>query len=139
MRGWNYDVIEGKATASRIAAAANTLPMMGERRMVLVRDLATLGAEELGKLVEYLDSPSPSTVLVALTSKLDKRLKFYSAAAKKKWLHVLEAPRHPAPWIRLGIIGNPRIGKRLSFSFVQVKYVPDISLASGTRGCELLE
>jgi DNA polymerase-3 subunit delta len=100
MRGWNYDVIEGKATASRIAAAANTLPMMGERRMVLVRDLATLGAEELGKLVEYLDAPSPSTVLVALTSKLDKRLKFYSAAAKKKWLHVLEAPRHPAPWIR---------------------------------------
>ena len=100
MRGWNYDVVEGKATASRIMAAANTLPMMAERRMVLVRDLAQMQAEELTKLVEYLDSPSPSTVLVAITSKLDKRMKLYAAAQKKGWLHVLEAPRNPQPWIR---------------------------------------
>jgi DNA polymerase-3 subunit delta len=100
MRGWNYDVIEGKATASRISAAANTLPMMAERRMVLVRDLAAMPAEELGKLVEYLDAPSPTTVLVAITSKLDKRMKLYATAAKKGFLHVLEAPRNPVPWIR---------------------------------------
>jgi DNA polymerase-3 subunit delta len=100
MRAWNYDVIEGKATASRISAAANTLPMMAERRMVLVRDLAAMPAEELGKLVEYLGAPSPTTVLVAITSKLDKRMKLYAAAAKKGWLHVLEAPRNPVPWIR---------------------------------------
>ena len=100
MRGWNYDVIEGKTTASRISATANTLPMMAERRMVLVRDLAALPAEELGKLVEYLDAPSPTTVLVAITSKLDKRMKLYAAANKKGWLHVLEAPRNPVPWIR---------------------------------------
>lgn len=100
MRGWNYDVIEGKATASRISAAANTLPMMAERRMVLVRDLAAMPAEELGKLVEYLEAPSPTTVLVAITSKLDKRMKLYAAAAKKGYLHVLEAPRNPVPWIR---------------------------------------
>jgi DNA polymerase-3 subunit delta len=100
MRGWNYDVIEGKATASRISAAANTLPMMAERRMVLVRDLAAMPSEELGKLVEYLDSPSPTTVLVAITSKLDKRMKLYATASKKGWLHVLEAPRNPVPWIR---------------------------------------
>jgi DNA polymerase-3 subunit delta len=100
MRGWNYDVVEGKATASRIIGAANTLPMMGERRMVLVRDLAAMAADELGKLVAYLDAPSPSTVLVAITSKLDKRMKVYATAAKKGWLHVLEAPRNPQPWIR---------------------------------------
>lgn len=100
MRAWNYDVIEGKATASRIAAAANTLPMMGAMRMVLVRDLAALPADELGKLVDYLDAPSPTTVLVCVTSKLDKRMKLYAAAAKKKWLHVLEAPRNVQPWIR---------------------------------------
>jgi DNA polymerase-3 subunit delta len=99
-RGWNYDVIEGKATASRITGAANTVPMMAARRMVLVRDLAAMPAEELGKLVAYLDAPSPTTVLVALTSKVDKRMKLYAAAAKKGWLHVLEAPRNPAPWIR---------------------------------------
>jgi DNA polymerase III subunit delta len=99
-RAWNYDVIEGKASASRIAAAANTLPMMAARRMVLVRDLAALGADEQAKLVAYLETPSPTTVLVAITSKLDKRLKLYATAARKKWLHVLEAPRNPQPWIR---------------------------------------
>jgi DNA polymerase-3 subunit delta len=100
MRAWNYDVIEGKATASRITAAANTLPMMGARRMVLVRDLAAMVAEELSRLTDYLESPSPTTVLVALSSKVDKRMKIYAAASKKKWLHVLEAPRQVAPWIR---------------------------------------
>jgi DNA polymerase III subunit delta len=99
-RAFNYDVIEGKASASRIISAAQTLPMLAPRRMVLVRDLALLPADELAGLVPYLDAPSPSTVLVGLTSKLDKRLKLYAAAAKKGWLHVLEAPRHPAPWIR---------------------------------------
>lgn len=99
-RGFNYDVVEGKATASRITAAANTLPMMAQRRMVLVRDLAPMPAEELTKLAPYLDAPSPSTVVVALTSKLDKRWKFYAQAHKKGWLHVLEAPRKPEAWLR---------------------------------------
>jgi DNA polymerase-3 subunit delta len=99
-RAFNYDVIEGKPTASRITAAANTLPMMAPRRMVLVRDLAPMAAEEQAGLAAYLEAPSPTTVLVAITTKLDKRLKLYAAAAKKGFLHVLEAPRHPAPWIR---------------------------------------
>jgi len=100
MRGFNYDVVEGKPTASRITSAANTLPMMATRRMVLVRDLAPMPADELTKLAPYLDAPSPSTVVVALTSKLDKRWKFYAQASKKGWLHVLEAPRKPDAWLR---------------------------------------
>jgi len=99
-RAFNYDVIEGKPTAARILAAAQTLPMMAPRRMVLVRDLAPMVADEMAALVPYFDSPSPTTVLVALTSKLDKRIKLYATAQKKGYLHVLEAPRHPAPWIR---------------------------------------
>jgi DNA polymerase-3 subunit delta len=99
-RAFNYDVIEGKPSASRITAAANTLPMMAPRRMVMVRDLALVPADEQAALASYLDAPSPTTVLVMLTSKLDKRMKLYAAAAKKGWLHVLEAPRHPQAWIR---------------------------------------
>ena len=92
MRAWNYDVVEGKVNATRLMATCATLPMMGERRMVYVRDLAPTPADELTALVAYLDAPSPSTVLFAVTSKLDKRLKFYAAASKKGFLHVLEAP-----------------------------------------------
>ncbi len=100
MRSWNYDVIEGKTTAARVITTCQTLPMMGALRMVMVRDLAATAADELAGLAAYLDAPSPSTVLFAITTKLDKRLKLYAAVAKKGWLHVLEAPRNPEPWIR---------------------------------------
>jgi len=100
MRGFNYDVVEGKATAARILGGARTLPMMAARRMVLVRDVALISADEHPALVEYLNAPSDTTVLVLLTSKLDKRIKLYAAASKRGCLHVLEAPRNPAPWIR---------------------------------------
>jgi DNA polymerase-3 subunit delta len=104
MRGWNYDVVEGSikgaGAGSRIVAIARTLPMMAERRMVFVRDLAPLPADEAPHLVEYFADPNPSTVLVAITSKIDKRQKLYAAAGKHGFLHVLEAPRQVAPWIR---------------------------------------
>ena len=100
MRGFNYDVVEGKPNGARVAALAQTLPMMAERRMVLVRDLAAMPAGDADPLLAYFDNPNPSTVLVALASKVDKRLKVFAVAAKKKWLHVLEAPRQLAPWVR---------------------------------------
>ena len=101
VRGFNYDVIEGKgATASGILAAAQTLPMMARRRMVLVRDLAPMPAAELTKLIGYLKDPNPSTVLVAITSKLDKRIKLYQAAKKAGMLHELAPPRNLIGWIK---------------------------------------
>ncbi|HTR54086.1 MAG TPA: DNA polymerase III subunit delta [Kofleriaceae bacterium] len=99
-RAFNYDVVEGKASGTRIVALAQTLPMMAQRRMVLVRDLALITADEAEPLIEYFAKPSPSTVLVALASKLDKRLKVFATAHKKGFLHVLEAPRQLAPWVR---------------------------------------
>lgn len=100
-RGFNYDVIEGKGlTASRVLNAAQTLPMMAQRRMVLIREISAASGGELAKLLDYLDSPNPSTVLVATASKVDKRVKFYARAKKKKALHDLAAPRQLGPWIR---------------------------------------
>jgi DNA polymerase-3 subunit delta len=101
MRGFNYDVIEpGRATAARILAAAQTLPMMAERRMVLVRDIGSIQAAELNKLLPYLESPNPSTVLVGVAGKVDKRIKFFATAAKRKLLHELAPPRDLGGWIK---------------------------------------
>ncbi|MBV8762168.1 MAG: DNA polymerase III subunit delta [Deltaproteobacteria bacterium] len=99
-RGFNYDVVEGKPKGSQIVALAQTLPMMAAARMVFVRDLALLPADEGETLLDYLAKPNPSTVIVALTSKLDKRLKLFAQLSKKGWLHVLEAPRQLAGWVR---------------------------------------
>jgi len=99
-RGFNYDVVEGKPTGQRIVALAQTLPMMAQRRMVFVRDLTAMPADEAEPLIEYFAKPNPSTVIVALASKLDKRLKVFAAASKKGYVHVLDAPRQLAPWVR---------------------------------------
>lgn len=99
-RGFNYDVVEGKPSAHRIVALAQTLPMMAQRRMVYVRELSGMPSDEAEPLLAYLAKPNPSTVIVAVTSKLDKRIKLYSTLAKKKFLHVLEAPRRLEPWVR---------------------------------------
>lgn len=101
VRGFNYDAFEGRgASAGQIVAAAQTLPMMAKRRLVVVRDLAAMQAAELALLVPYLESPNPSTVLVGVGGKVDKRLKFFATARKKHFLHQLDAPRSIGPWIR---------------------------------------
>jgi len=101
VRGFNYDVVDGaRLTANQILAAATTLPMMAQRRMVLVRDLSGLPAAELSRLIPYLEDPNPSTVLVALCSKIDGRLKFFARAKKLGYVHDLAAPRQLGPWLQ---------------------------------------
>ena len=99
-RGFNYDVVEGKASGQRITALSQTLPMMAQRRMIYVRELGTMNADDAEPLLAYFNSPNPSTVLVAVSSKVDKRQKLYAAVAKKGWLHTLTAPRQLAPWVQ---------------------------------------
>ena len=99
-RGFNYDVIEGKPKGNQIVALCQTLPMMAKNRMVFVRDLGLLPADEAEPVIGYLAKPNPSTVLVAVTTKLDKRLKLFAQLSKKGFLHVLEAPRQVGPWVR---------------------------------------
>ena len=100
LRGFNYDVFEAKAAgATGILSAAKTLPMMAEKRMVLVRGFNALAAAELAKMVSYLDDPNPSTVLVLLATKIDGRIKFFSKAKKLGYLNSLTVPRNANSWL----------------------------------------
>jgi len=99
-RGFNYDIVEGKPTGARIVSLAQTLPMMAQRRLIYVRDLSAMPADEAEPLLGYLAKPNPSTVIAAVASKIDKRIKLYAQLSKKGYLHVLEAPRQLAPWLR---------------------------------------
>jgi DNA polymerase-3 subunit delta len=99
-RGFNYDILEGKPSGARIVALAQTLPMMAQRRMIYVRDLSAMAADDAEPLLTYLARPNPSTVIVCVASKIDKRIKLYAQLSKKGYLHILEAPRQLAPWVR---------------------------------------
>jgi DNA polymerase-3 subunit delta len=86
--------------------------------MIYVRDLAGLPADESEPLLAYLAKPNPSTVIVAVASKVDKRIKLYGQLSKKGYLHALEAPRQIAPWVRaeaqsLGVKMEPAAISRL--------------------------
>lgn len=74
-------------SVQEIIAAAEQLPLMDERRIVLVRDCPLLGdgaAEgDTKALTEYLKNPNPTTVLVFLRrGKCDSRKALYKAISK---------------------------------------------------------
>lgn len=99
-RAFNLDLLEAKgAGPTAILNAARTLPMMGKRRLVVVRDTETLAADGLAQLAAYLDAPSPDSVVVFTCGKVDGRLKFFATAKKKGVLHDLAVPRQLGAWI----------------------------------------
>jgi len=71
---FNVDRFEGaRCSVAEVVAAAQMLPMMSERRLVVVRDVGKLKADALKPLAAYLNDPSPSTVLVLEAEKVDMR------------------------------------------------------------------
>lgn len=53
---------------SAILSALKSIPMMDERRVVVLRDIAVKKADELSTLVDYLKKPLSSTVLIIIDS-----------------------------------------------------------------------
>ena len=67
LRDFNLDILSGQQVdPERLAAVCSTLPMMAERRVVVVRDVETWKRKTKAKqaAVAYLQRPSPETVLV---------------------------------------------------------------------------
>lgn len=67
-RDFNVDVFRGPdVDAERLATALSALPMLAERRVVVVRDVGGLKKAARAELMRYLGTPAPETVVV-LTS-----------------------------------------------------------------------
>ncbi len=75
-RDFNYDSFYGKeALASNVLDVAETLPMMAERRLVIVRDADKWGESDWSQFENYFSRPSQSTLLVFVMKAIDKRKK----------------------------------------------------------------
>lgn len=62
---FNFDKFQGReATGQTIREAAEMLPMMADRRVVLVRDIQEMALSELDELEEYFEAPSETTCLI---------------------------------------------------------------------------
>ncbi len=64
-RDFNFDLLRGgDVTPEQLASAANTLPMMADRRVVVLRDVPALKKDARAVLERYLTRPSRDTVLI---------------------------------------------------------------------------
>jgi DNA polymerase-3 subunit delta len=85
--------VAGECDVGKVLAAASTVPMMSERRFVLVRNVERWeGRGEdsqsaaLDELARYAEKPVPSTCLVLTAEKLDGRRKLATMAKKNGFL-----------------------------------------------------
>jgi DNA polymerase-3 subunit delta len=82
--GFNTEIFDGKGLeAARAISAARTLPMMAEKRLILIRHVDAMTPTEQNALTLYLDDPADSGCLVMTADKLDGRSKLAKAAKKK--------------------------------------------------------
>ncbi|MDP2843978.1 MAG: DNA polymerase III subunit delta, partial [Acetobacterium sp.] len=79
---------------SVLLATCETLPMMSNKRIVIVREEAHLDKiidkKDLDRLVAYLENPCPSTLLIIYWEQPDKRKKLYKSLTKAGSLVVFD-------------------------------------------------
>lgn len=77
-KDFNLDVIHGGGTdAGTVRSTISQLPMMSDRRLVLVKEFDRLTPKDL--LLPVVESPVPSTIAVFVSARPDFRMKVYRA------------------------------------------------------------
>lgn len=71
-----------KTTAAMVIDAANQMPMMSARRIVVVRDFDKIKEDEQELVLAYLKNPAPTTTMVFQAVSPDKRRKLTAALIK---------------------------------------------------------
>jgi DNA polymerase-3 subunit delta len=73
----------GEVDAAQIRDAVETLPMMAQVRVVIVKDAQDLTEKEWEQLAPLIENPVPTTALICVATKADKRKKFIKAFMAK--------------------------------------------------------
>ncbi|MEO7966767.1 MAG: DNA polymerase III subunit delta [Gemmatimonadaceae bacterium] len=72
-RDFNFDQLRGAdTTPEQLASALDTMPMMAERRVVVVRDVAALKRDARAVLDQYLRRPASDTLLILVAVATEK-------------------------------------------------------------------
>lgn len=84
LKDFNYDVYSAsEIEAGKVIDTAETLPVMAEKRVLVVKDADEWTAKDKEIITGYLKDPSSTTCLILTASKTDKREKFYSSIEKQ--------------------------------------------------------
>lgn len=99
---FNLQVFDGEtADADEVVSAANTLPFMSERRLVVVRNVERMAAGGLEALAAYAADPAEYTTLVLVATKVDRRWRLFKTVQAAGGAAEYAAPkRHEYPrWV----------------------------------------
>jgi DNA polymerase-3 subunit delta len=78
LRDFNLDVFYAQVDeTSRVRDAVETLPMMADKRVVVLKEAQHLRAKDYESLLPVIESPVESTVFILVATHIDQRLKFY--------------------------------------------------------------
>lgn len=101
--GFNDDVFHGdESSIEDVLACAAEMPVFAPRRVIVYKSVEKLPAREGEKLLTYLSAPNETTTLIISAVKLDGRLKWTQALAKRAMTVSCAPLRDPqvAAWIR---------------------------------------
>lgn len=117
---FNLDSFDGEsASADDIVAAANTLPFMSERRLVIVRRADRMPAESLGTLADYAADPNPDTTLVLVAAKMARNTRIFKAIDAVAGVAEYKAPpKRDYPRTVVGMFADR--GKRVGLDAAEV-------------------
>lgn len=91
---FNLETFDGSSvSAGEIIGAANTMPFMSDRRLVIVHDVDKLDASDLETLAAYARDPAPFTCLVLVATKIARNTKLYRAVAANGVAYEYAAPK----------------------------------------------
>ncbi len=101
-RALNLDVVDAATTpAAEITVRLDTLPFFGTQRVVLVRHLDELPADDLRVLEEYLSRGLPPAVAIFTARVLDRRSRLFRSFQKQGTIHPCDppSPREAPSWV----------------------------------------
>ena len=108
------DVLRGdESDAAAILTAASLVPMMADRRIVVVRDFHKLPQKDREAVADYAERPVPTAVLVLEAPRINLKTKLYARLASSS-VSVVFYPLFPEkvpPWLQQHA---SRYGKRMT-------------------------
>jgi DNA polymerase-3 subunit delta len=98
-RTFNYDHYRaGQDSLESILNAAGTLPMFADRRLVVITDADLFNRGELDRLAEYLEKPSPSTVMVLTSEESTDKVPAALKRVGERYMLWRPFPRDAVTW-----------------------------------------
>ncbi len=100
---FNYDQFFGdEDSAQDIIQAAQTLPFISSKRLVLVKKVEKMASSDIKILAEYLNNPSESSCLVLVAEEIKKSSSLYKAAGKHGQIFEYKLPskKEYPKWIK---------------------------------------